>query len=81
MKRGTVEIKEWFFDKLENQMKNYGMLIAGTYEDGIRSNSKIRINEVLAESEKAYKINIDADTFGGNCRTYTTWIPKSVVLG
>lgn len=76
--RTTITVKEWFFDKVNEAAKDYGIYLIGGYKDGILD-SKLRIEEVFAETEKAYKVAIDAETIGGKYKAWTTWIPKSVV--
>lgn len=78
-----VTVKEWFFDKLYDTMSSYKCLPRAQYktEDGIQviDRTKLFVTEVLAESEKAYKIAVDAETYAGNYKSWTTWLPKSVV--
>lgn len=78
---GIIKVKEWFFDKVNDACKNYGRMLVGEYTDGMLDHTLLRIEELLAETEKAYKVNVDAETFGGNSVTWTCWIPKSVIEG
>lgn len=81
MKDNTViTIKEWFFDKLNDQMLNYHCMIVGEYENGRLDHTKLRVSEVLAETEKAYKVSIEAETQSGRPKTWTAWLPKSVIV-
>jgi hypothetical protein len=83
MKNGIITVKEWFFDKVNDSCKNYGCMLNGEYEDvdGVTmlDHTKLRVSEVLCETEKAYKVMLDAETFNGHYKAWTTWIPKSVI--
>lgn len=85
--RGTISIKEWFFNKVNEECKKYGMILAAEYkydedlQTSVCDRSKMRIDNVLAETEKAYKVVLDAETFGGAYKGWQTWIPKSVIIG
>lgn len=79
-----ITVKEWFFDKLNNTMSGYRCTPIRTYktdESGFTSSddTKLRISEVVAETEKAYQVVVDAETFGGSYKAWKTWIPKSVI--
>lgn len=81
MKNNTIiTVKEWFFDKLNSQMLDYHCMIVGEYQDGRLDHTKLRVDEVLAETEKAYKVAIDAETQSGRPKTWTAWLPKSVIV-
>ena len=76
--RTTIQVPEWFFDKLQNQMGKYNMYIVGEYKNGMLDHTILRIEEVLAETDKAFKVNIDAEC-NGHFKLWSTWIPKSLV--
>ena len=75
----TITVKEWFFDKICEAVGKYHWFPVATYKDGMRDDTKLRVEEVLAETEKAYKVTIDCETSNNSVKTYTTWIPKSVI--
>ena len=82
--RGFMKVKEWFFDKTNDAAKNFEMTLVGEYTDNetlgrVLDHTIFRVEEVLAETEKAIKVALDAETFGGNVKTWTTWVPKSVI--
>lgn len=81
MTKGIVTVKEWIFDKINDAARNYNIMLIGEYKDGMLDHTKIRVEEVLAETEKAYKVSVDAETLGGNWKPWTCWIPKSAVIG
>lgn len=80
----TIRVKEWFRDKLHDEAMSHHLVLNGTYntvgEIQMLDHETLRVDQVLAESEKAWKVVLDADTFGGVYKGYTTWIPKSVIL-
>lgn len=82
--RSIITVKEWFFDKIWDQVRAYHFFPAteSTVIDGIQQadRTKLRIEEVLGESEKAWKVLIDCETENGHPRTWTAWIPKSVIV-
>ena len=83
-----VKVPEWFFDKVEDESKRYHILLNGEYnkvqtESGIvpvRDLTKLRVDEVLRETEKAYQVALDAETIEGTGTQWRTWIPKSIIL-
>lgn len=78
--RSTITVKEWFFDKLNDQMLNYSCMIVGEYTNGRLDHTKLRIEDVLGETEKAWKVTVDAETRSGHAKAWTAWIPKSVIV-
>ena len=81
MKKGVVTVKEWFFDKVNDTCRSYNCQLVGEYKDDMLDHTKLRVEEVLAETEKAYKVVLDAETANGHAKAWTTWIPKSVIIG
>lgn len=83
MEKGVIKVKEWFFDKVNDACKNYNCILSGEYEEvnGITmmDHTKLRVDEVLFETEKAYKVIVEAETFRGHYKGWTTWVPKSVI--
>lgn len=79
MERGCWKVKEWFFDRVNDACKNYGMLLCGEYKDGMLDHTILRVDEVLNETEKAYKVKLDAETYAGHYKGWISWIPKSVI--
>lgn len=82
----TISVREWFWDKLNETMKNYKCLIEPEYietetEIGrVADHTKLRIADFLGETENAYKVVVEAETFGGNYKEWITWIPKSAII-
>lgn len=81
----TIKVKEWFRDELHDKMMGYRCLpdceyiedpVIGSVADG----TSLRIAELVAETEKAVKVVVEAETFGGHYKGWTTWIPKSVIV-
>lgn len=83
MKGEVWTVPEWFFDKVNDACKNYGCMLSGEYTEqgGITmlDHTKLRVDEMICESEKAYKVRVEAETRGGEYKGWTTWVPKSVV--
>ena len=77
--RGLLTVKEWFFDKTNEDAKAHGILLCGEYKDGMLDHTIMRVEQVLGESEKAINVVLDAETFGGTFNGWKTWIPKSVI--
>lgn len=81
MKAQTIAtVKEWIFDKINNEARRYSIYLKGEYVNGELDHTKIRVEEVLAETEKAYKVGLDAETTSGHSKIWTAWIPKSAVV-
>ncbi len=81
----TITVKPWLFDKLSDEMRRYHFLLVCEYTDvnglSMADHSKLRVEEVLAETEKAYKVKLDVETENaGHPRTYTAWLPKSAII-
>ena len=81
MTASIITVKEWFFDKLNDTMKGYRCMVSGCYTNDRLDHTKLKVSEVLSETEKAYQVVVDAETFGGSYKAWKTWIPKSVVEG
>ena len=79
MTKGVITVPEWLFDKINDSAKNYHVMLVGEYNDGMLDHTKLRVNEVLAETDKAYKVSLDAETFSGNFKEWSAWLPKSVL--
>ena len=82
--QSIITVKEWFFDKVHDQALGYHISLNGEYTEhpvmgNVLDHTKLRVEEVLAETEKAYKVKLDAETIYGNWKPWTTWIPKSVI--
>lgn len=78
--KSIITVKEWLFDKINDAARDYRMLLVGEIDaEGNLDHTKLRVDEVLAETEKAYKVTLDAETANGNARTWTAWIPKSAI--
>lgn len=85
--KGRLEVKEWIFDKIEDEMKKFNMYLAGEYvhlegsEDiNVKRHDMIRVEEVLKETEKAFQIMADAETVNGHAKAWKCWIPKSAII-
>lgn len=78
------KIKEWLFDKINNEAKGYHMLLDGEYHDEsgnrVLDHTSIHVIEVLSETEKALRVKLECTTFGGHYHSYTTWLPKSQII-
>lgn len=79
MTKGIVNVPEWLFNKVNDAAMNYHMVLVGEYKDGMLDHTKLRVVEVLAETEKAYKVAVDAETMNGTPKTWNAWLPKSVI--
>lgn len=79
MRHSVITVKEWFFDKVNEEAKKYNVWLCGEYTDGMLNHTKMRVDEVLRETEKAYYVALDAETSNGHVKTWNTWIPKSVI--
>lgn len=80
MEKAIWTVKEWIFDKINDEAKRYNMMLVGEYKDGMLDHTKLRVDEVLQETEKAYKVALDAETVGGHAKSWTAWIPKSQII-
>lgn len=83
MKGEIWTVKEWAFDKVNDECHNYNLLLIGEYEDrnGTRmlDHTKLRIFDIIKETEKAIKVAVEAETYSGQFREWNTWIPKSAI--
>ena len=77
--KSTIKVKEWFFDKVNEAASAYNTYIVCEYTDGVADHTRLRVEEVLGETGKAYKVAIDAETASGSHKTWMAWIPKSVI--
>lgn len=77
--RQVITVKEWFFDKTNDACKNYHRTLVGEYKDGMLDHTKLRVEELLAETDKAIKVKLDCETFNGTVSSWECWIPKSVI--
>lgn len=75
-----ITVKEWIFDKINEAAHGYRIYLIGESKDGMLDHTKLRVLEVLAETEKAYKVALDAETSGGNPKAWTAWLPKSAIV-
>ncbi len=80
MTKSIWTVKEWIFDNINEAARKYRTYLVGEYTDGILDHSKLRIEEVFEETEKAYKVALDAETASGYAKTWTAWIPKSAII-
>lgn len=81
MTKGIITVKEWFFDKINDTCNQYRCQLIGEYENGMLDHSKLRVDDVVSETEKAYQVILDAETCYGNYKPWKCWIPKSVIVG
>lgn len=85
MKKGYVEIKEWFVEKIEEVSKRYNTWIDVYSRDDngiIRAQDgylKVCVEEVLKETEKAVQVVLSTGDIVGSYKGWKTWIPKSVI--
>lgn len=85
-----IKVKEWKATQIKMDMAKYHWMPVYEYTtvNGIEQaynpedESYTFIGEILSESEKAYKVELETQTesFGATGKTFTCWIPKSVVL-
>jgi len=82
--QSTIRVKEWFRDKLATEARKYHILLNGEYdtvgEVQMLNHETLRVEAVLGETEKAFRVVLDGETTFGNPHTYTAWIPKSVII-
>lgn len=72
-----MKVKEWFINKVRTAASKYNIYLDFTYEkDGW---VKLSIADVLEETEKAIKVEINSSISVGSFSNWTTWIPKSVI--
>ena len=80
-----ITVKEWFFDKVYEEMRKYSWYPVFEYVNvngiNMADHTKIHLENVLRETEKAFYIEIDAESMDGHPRAFKTWIPKSVIVG
>lgn len=79
MDRGLWKVPEWFFEKVNESCKNYGMLLCGEYKNNKLDHTILRVDSVVGETEKAYNVIVEAETFGGSYKPWKVWIPKSIL--
>lgn len=77
--KSIVIVPEWLFDKINDAARSYHMMLVGEYVNGELDHTQLRVEQVLGETEKAYKVACDAETVNGTPKTWTAWIPKSVI--
>lgn len=75
-----ITVKEWLFDKINETARDYHIYLIGESKDDMLDHTKLRVLEVLGETEKAYKVALDAETSGGNPKAWTAWLPKSAIV-
>lgn len=83
MKVEILKIKEWFFEKIENEASHYHTHLEADYEDGKRVVEDgcvfAQIEEKIAESEKAIKVRFSSGRIDGSVKGWISWVPKSVI--
>lgn len=76
-----MKIPTWFFEKISNEAKRYGMYI--DYESNTSIGEGAQEVEVsgsmIKESEKAVYVDLNTGAFGGSTSGFKTWIPKSLI--
>lgn len=80
----SIKIKEWFFNKTSDNANRYNTFVDfERNESGMRKieNGYVTVftREVISETEKAIKVNLESGAVVGSCKGWTTWIPKSVI--
>lgn len=86
-----IKIREWKANEIKNDMAKYHWMPVYKYwtsPEGIEQaynreeGSYTFEGEIVAESEKAYKIELETETegFRATGKAFRCWIPKSVVL-
>lgn len=85
-----IKVKEWIASQIKADMSKYHWMPVYNYNtiNGIEQtynpedDSYTFIGKVVAESEKAYKVELEAQTenFSSVKKPFTKWIPKSQVI-
>ena len=80
MKIYSVEIKKWFLRKLNDKTSQYNMLVdcEPWLEDDDNDYIYCYDTDILKETDKAWFIEFSTETSSGKCRSYKSWVPKSV---
>lgn len=81
---GIMTVKEWLFDKINDELKSCGSMVRGTYkiENGLSmlDHTKLYVINIERETEKAVCVRLDSETFGGHYCERCAWIPKSAIV-
>lgn len=77
-----IRVKEWFINKEQNKATRYNIFFDhARNEDGtikVESGFVTVFVEIVAETEKAIKVDLMTGSVVGSCKGWQTWIPKSV---
>lgn len=79
-----LKMKEWLFNKVNNESRNYHIhLDFDRDENGMMEIEDgcvfAHVEEVLGETEKAIKVRLASGECVGSTKGWTTWLPKSCV--
>lgn len=79
--KNCFKMKEWFYNKMNADAKSYYMRVNcdqnEDYSNVIEDNCVFVTGNIIAETEKAYKVEFC--TSSDNNKDWTAWVPKSVV--
>lgn len=83
-KKQIITVPEWFWNRIDNDIRRYGWSLVVEYKESESlldriDHTKLRVEEVFEETEKAYKVALDAETIGGYPKEWICWIPKSIL--
>lgn len=72
-----MKVKEWFVNKIRQVASKYNIYLDFNYEKDGWVN--LSIADILEETEKAIKVEINSSIADGSFNNWKTWIPKSVI--
>lgn len=83
-KKQIITVPEWFWNRIDNDIRRHGWSLVVEYKESESlldriDHTKLRVEEILGETEKAYKVALDAETIGGYPKEWICWIPKSIL--
>lgn len=77
-----IKVKEWFVNKAQNEATRYNIFFDHERnEDGtikVENGFVTVFGEIVAETEKAIKVELMTGSVVGSGKGWQTWIPKSV---
>ena len=80
-----IKVSKWFGEKLHDAAFNYHRFLKYDYtqhptiDTKIADHTIVYVAAVLAESEKAYQMALEASNTNDDYREWITWIPKSQI--
>ena len=79
----NIKVRGWFLDKTQAVASRYNRYIDVFNRDengAIPDDAVLVRGEVLGETEKAVKMDLETGGVVGSCMGWECWIPKSVIL-